>query len=85
MKTFALALGAGGARGLAHIAATEAIARAPVSTLAPYDFSGMVWAVIFDAVLFAVLPAPLGWAGIAAITLAGILVLPRAPRTRTAA
>ena len=39
----------------------------------------------FDAVLFAVLPAPLGWVGIAAITLAGILVLPRAPRTRTAA
>ncbi len=85
LRELALLAGVGLLGGLAHIAATEAIARAPVSTLAPYDFSGMVWAVIFDAVLFAVLPAPLGWAGIAAITLAGILVLPRAPRTRTAA
>ena len=85
LRDMALLAGVGLLGGLAHIAATEAIARAPVSTLAPYDFSGMVWAVIFDAVLFAVLPAPLGWVGIAAITLAGLLVLPRpAKRPRTA-
>lgn len=86
LRDAGLLAGVGLLGGLAHIAATEAIARAPVSTLAPYDFSGMVWAVIFDAVLFAVLPAPLGWVGIAAITLAGIMVLPRPAKVpRTAA
>ena len=85
LRDMALLAGVGLLGGAAHIAATEAIARTPVSTLAPYDFSGMVWAVIFDAVLFAVLPAPLGWIGIAAITLAGLLVLPRPLRSRPAA
>ena len=80
LRDAALLAGVGLLGGLAHIAATEAIARAPVSTLAPYDFSGMVWAVIFDALLFATLPGPLGWVGIAGITLAGFLVLPRPAR-----
>lgn len=80
LHEMAVLAGVGLLGGLAHIAATEAIARAPVSTLAPYDFSGMVWAVLFDAVLFAVLPGPAGWVGIAAITLAGVLVLPRRQR-----
>ena len=42
-------VGAGLLGGLAHIAATEAVARAPVSVLAPFDFTGLIWAVICSA------------------------------------
>ncbi|WBU64372.1 DMT family transporter [Paracoccus aerodenitrificans] len=73
--TTAVLIGAGLLGGLAHIAATEAVARAPVSVLAPFDFTGLIWAVMFDFVLFSTLPGLPGWVGIVAITLAGLLVM----------
>lgn len=48
--------GAGLLGALTHIAATEAVARAPVSTLAPFDYAGLVFAVTLDFALFAHLP-----------------------------
>jgi drug/metabolite transporter (DMT)-like permease len=42
--------------GLAHIAMTEAVARAPASTLAPFEYTAMIWAVLFDIALFAIWP-----------------------------
>lgn len=69
--------------GLAHIAATEAVARAPVSVLAPFDFTGLIWAVLFDFVLFASLPGLPGWIGIIAITLAGLIVMIPTHRIRS--
>lgn len=71
----AVLIGAGLLGGLAHIAATESVARAPVSVLAPFEFTGLVWAVIFDFVLFSTLPGVPGWIGIIAITLAGLMVV----------
>lgn len=61
--------------GLAHIAATEAIARAPVSAIAPFDFTGLVWAAGFDLVIFAHLPGLWGSIGMAAILTAALLAL----------
>ncbi|WBU55957.1 DMT family transporter [Paracoccus sediminicola] len=81
--TSCVLIGAGILGGLAHIAATEAMARAPVSVLAPFDFTGLVWAVLFDLVLFATLPGAAGWLGIIAITVAGVLVM-TPPRPRVA-
>jgi drug/metabolite transporter (DMT)-like permease len=69
--------------GLAHIASTEAVARAPVSTIAPFDFTGLIWAIGFDAVLFSVLPAPLAIAGMGTILIAGLLVIGQEMRPRT--
>ena len=60
-----------------HILATEASARAPVSVLAPYDYAGLVFAVALDALIFAHLPGPWGWIGIALIVAAGAMTLPR--------
>ncbi|WP_254696632.1 DMT family transporter [Phaeobacter inhibens] len=60
--------------GIGHIVANEAVARAPVSTLAPFDFTGLVWALGFDLVLFSVIPGALGVLGVFAITLAALLV-----------
>nr|WP_319247676.1 DMT family transporter [uncultured Celeribacter sp.] len=60
--------------GVGHIVSNEATARAPVSTLAPFEFTGLIWAFGFDLVLFSILPGPLGLTGVAAITLAALLV-----------
>jgi drug/metabolite transporter (DMT)-like permease len=42
--------------GFAHIAMTEAVALAPVSTLAPFEYTAMIWALIFDLAIFALWP-----------------------------
>lgn len=42
--------------GFAHIAMTEAVARAPVSTLAPFEYTAMIWALLFDVLIFALWP-----------------------------
>ncbi len=60
--------------GIGHIVANEATARAPVSTLAPFDFTGLIWALGFDLVLFAIVPGPLGLIGVFAITFAALMV-----------
>ncbi|CTQ49263.1 DMT family transporter [Jannaschia donghaensis] len=67
-------LGGAGLLGAAtHITATESVARAPVSLLAPYDYSGLVFAVMLDFALFAHLPGPWGWVGIVLIAAAGLM------------
>ena len=67
-------MGGAGLLGAAtHIAATEAVARAPVSTLAPFDYAGLVFAVALDFALFAHLPGGWAWIGIALIAAAGLM------------
>jgi drug/metabolite transporter (DMT)-like permease len=61
--------------GLTHIAATEATARAPVSTLAPFDYTGLIWAVLLDVILFANVPGLWGYVGMGLITGAALLVI----------
>ncbi|MGL4636105.1 MAG: DMT family transporter [Beijerinckiaceae bacterium] len=53
--------------GLAHIAMTEGYARAPASTLAPFEYSAIVWALLLDALVFAVLPGSLAFLGVVLI------------------
>ena len=60
--------------GVGHIVSNEAVARAPVSALAPFDFTGLIWALGFDLVLFATVPGPLGYLGVFAITGAALIV-----------
>lgn len=60
--------------GLAHIAMTEAIARAPASTLAPFEYTAMIWALLFDLMVFATIPDFFGLAGAAAIVAAAAIV-----------
>ncbi len=67
-------MGGAGLLGAAtHISATEAAARAPVSTLAPFDYAGLIFAVILDFAIFAHLPGGWGWVGIGLIVAAGLL------------
>ena len=60
--------------GVGHIVSNEAIARAPVSTLAPFEFTGLIWALGFDLILFATIPSINGLIGALTITLAAVIV-----------
>lgn len=53
-QTMLLLVGAGLLGGLGHVFMMEAVARAPVSLLAGYEYTGILWAFFFDAVLLGV-------------------------------
>lgn len=77
--SLACLIGAGISGGLAHITMTEAMARAPVSTQAPFDYTAMLWALILDAAIFGLLPSPVSLAG-AFVIAASALVVPLSGR-----
>lgn len=60
--------------GFAHIAMTEAVARAPVSTLAPFEYTAMIWAILFDLAVFALWPEPVSLIGALLIVIAAACV-----------
>lgn len=74
MRLWLMLCGAGLLGGLAHIAATEAVRLAPVSVVAPFDFTGLIWAAGFDVILFHHFPAPIAIMGMLAITAAALIV-----------
>lgn len=57
-----------------HILATEALARAPLSVLAPIEYTELVWAAGLDLLVFQVMPEPLAWVGMAIITASGLII-----------
>ncbi|PGH58909.1 EamA family transporter [Azospirillum palustre] len=77
--SLACLIGAGISGGLAHITMTEAMARASVSTQAPFDYTAMLWALILDAAIFGLLPSPVSLAG-AFVIAASALVVPLSGR-----
>ncbi|MDT0681244.1 DMT family transporter [Roseicyclus sp. F158] len=81
--TMALLVLTGLLGGAAHIFSTEAQSRAQVSTLAIFEYSGLVWALAFDVVLLGAFPGPWSLAGAGAIVAAAMLsTLPAALRRR---
>ena len=52
----------------------ESLARAPASAVAPLDYTGLVWALLVDVLIFAHMPGILGIAGAILITLGALLV-----------
>lgn len=72
-------IGAGISGGLAHIAMTEAIARAPISVLAPFEYSAIVWVLMFDVIFFGEDMSWLGLAGTGIILAASLLYFCRKP------
>jgi drug/metabolite transporter (DMT)-like permease len=53
-------LGAGVFGALNLVCLAEALARAPAATLAPLDYTGLVWALLVDWLIFSQVPGPLG-------------------------
>lgn len=73
VQVFALLAGAGLLGGLGHILMMEAVARAPVSLLAAYEYSGIIWAFLFDIALLGVMLNV--WSVSGAIVVVGAAVL----------
>lgn len=76
----ALLLIAGSIAGVAQIALTLALARAPASLLAPFEYLSLVWAVALGIVFFSEWPSPVVLAGAALVAAAAIV----AARSRSA-
>ncbi len=68
-----LAAGIFGALNLVLFA--ESLARAPASVVAPLDYTGLLWAVLVDWLIFTQFPGPLGILGSVLITIAALIVV----------
>lgn len=73
-SAFLALVAAGLLGGAAHIAMTEAVARAPASALAPFEYTAMIWAVIFDLVVFSLWPGAVSITGALLIVVAAAAV-----------
>lgn len=70
-----LAMGVTGALGQIFI--TEAFKRAPVSIVAPFEYSSLFWGVLLDLAIWGELPGPIVFAGAAVIVGSGLYLLHR--------
>jgi len=62
----------------------ESLARAPASAVAPLDYTGLIWALLVDFLVFSQVPGPMGVLGSVLITVAALIVVlkPRGERGR---
>jgi len=63
--------------GLGQLALTAAFRRAEASILAPFDYTAMVWAVLFGFLVWGELPASNIWLGVAIVIASGIYIIYR--------
>ena len=77
-------LGAGVFGALNLVLFAESLARAPVSTLAPLDYTGLIWALLADWLLFSVMPGGQSLAGCVLVTV-GALIVVMQPKKQVAA
>ena len=80
---WALLLALGGLATLGHVLFTRAFGLAPAATLAPFNNAHPVWAAGLGLLAFGIVPAPLTLAGIALVTVAGVLVALAGRKART--
>jgi len=66
--------------GIGQILVTYAFRYAPASTLSPFDYTTMIWAVLVGFVVFGDWPAPVVFTGIGLVTLSGLYVALRDSR-----
>ncbi len=62
---------------LGHLALTTAFSRAPASTIAPFEYTALLWAVLCDLIFWNVLPAATTWAGAVLIVGSGLYMIHR--------
>ena len=55
-----------------HFGITRAFQRAPVSVVAPFEYSALVWATLFGLVVFGEFPGAYVWLGVAIIVAADL-------------
>lgn len=72
-QEFALLLAIGGLGGTGNILFIAATRRAPVSQIAPGQYSQIAWAIIFGALFFHEYPDLVAWVGLVVVAIGGIL------------
>ena len=60
---------------LGNYGLAEAFRRAPVAVVAPFEYTGLIWAVVLGALVFGDVPAPTFWLGAVVIIAAGLYTL----------
>ncbi|PZQ60486.1 MAG: EamA family transporter [Sphingomonas taxi] len=66
--------------GAGQLALTGAAKLAPVTTVVPMDYSGLIWATLYGWLLFGVLPTPMTWVGAPIIIASGLFIVWREQR-----
>ena len=73
--TLLIVLGAGVFGALNLVLFAESLVRAPASAVAPLDYTGLLWALLVDWLIFAQVPGFVGILGSVLITLAALIVV----------
>lgn len=73
-------LGMGISGALGQVLITEAFRCAPVSVIAPFEYSTLFWGVLLDIAIWRVLPGPIVFFGAAVIVASGIYLIHRERR-----
>lgn len=73
--TWAILLGIGLVGGVGQLALTGSLRFAPVSSVVPMDYSGLVWATLYGWLFFGVLPSPYTWIGAPVIIASGLYIV----------
>lgn len=62
---------------LGQIAITTAFRHGSASTLAPFEYTALIWGVLFDITIWGVLPDRMTWVGAAVIVASGLYIVHR--------
>ncbi len=74
---FALLAAIGIIGGIAQLSLTQAFRLAPPSLLAPFEYTGMIWAVSFGYLFFGEVPDEAIWIGVAIVIASGLYIIHR--------
>lgn len=74
---FALLAATGIIGGVAQLSLTQAFRLAPPSLLAPFEYTGMIWAVSFGYLFFGEVPDAAIWIGVAIVIASGLYIIHR--------
>jgi len=76
-----LMMACGVVAGLGLVLLTQAYRVAPANVVAPFEYTALIWGVLYGWLIWHDLPRPLTWLGIAIVIGAGLVVLYRERRT----
>lgn len=85
LRDLSLFMACGGIAAVGLSLLTYAYRVAPSSTVAPFEYSFIIWGVLWGWVFWSELPGPTAWAGIAFLVAAGLLVIRAEARKAKAA
>jgi drug/metabolite transporter (DMT)-like permease len=83
--TWAMLVGTGVIGGAGQLATTASVRVAPVSVVAPMDYSSLIWGALYGWLIFGTIPGVSMWTGAAIIVASGLYIVHRERRWRSVA